>query len=74
MNNKISLEGCAVISLGEYEQLKRDAASLNVHDIKDLLAEMRISDTGTGSYNDILIHRMPDGPKMFRYYIEVTDL
>ena len=74
MNDKISLEGCAVISLVEYTRLKEDAAALNVRDIKSLLAEMRKGDTDTGSYNDILIHRMPDGTKMYRYYIEVTDL
>jgi hypothetical protein len=73
----IDITGCAIIPLDEYEQLKRDAASLNVNDIKGLLIEMRRGDTDTASYNDILIKRMPDDRKVYRYYryfVEVTDL
>ena len=70
----IDITGCAIIPLDEYEQLKRDAAALNINKVKALLVEMRKSDSVTAMYDDISIERVPNGKKGFRYFVEVTDL
>jgi hypothetical protein len=70
----IDITGCAIIPLDEYESLKIDAKTLDVHSIRLLLAKMRKSTSETASYKDILIKRIPDDDKVFRYFVEVTDL
>lgn len=79
INSTIDISGCVVIPLEDYEAMKAEIKlneSLNIQTIKMMIKKLMVSGSGAGSmkYNDHTLMRVDDGDRIYKYYIEVTDL